>query len=57
MPADVESGKTALVTGGGRGLGRGISLALAGEEHFVVVNYLRNAEEAEKTVSRIRETR
>lgn len=40
------SGRAALVTGGGRGIGRAISLRLAGAGAAVAVGYLSNAEEA-----------
>jgi len=43
-------GKTALVTGGGRGIGRGIVLELAREGANVAVNYRRDREAAETTV-------
>ena len=43
----------ALVTGGSRGIGRGIALALADLKWAVVVNYTRNAEAATKTVAEI----
>jgi enoyl-[acyl-carrier protein] reductase III len=46
--------KVALVTGGGRGIGRAITLRLAGLGADVVVNYLRNAEAAEETASEAR---
>lgn len=45
------SGKTALVTGGSRGIGRAIALALAGHGASVMVNYVRNAEAARDTVA------
>ena len=39
---------TALVTGGSRGIGRGIVLALARDGFDVVINYARNADAAEE---------
>ncbi len=47
------TGRTALVTGGGRGLGRACARALAGEGARVVVNYAHSAEAAESTVAEI----
>ena len=44
-------GKIALVTGGGRGIGRAITLRLASLGADVIVNYLRNAEAAEQTAT------
>jgi 3-oxoacyl-[acyl-carrier protein] reductase len=46
-------GQTALVTGGGTGIGRGISLAFAREGARVAVNYSRSRDRAEDTVRRI----
>ena len=40
-------GKIALVTGGGRGIGREIALALAKEGAFVIVNYNGSKERAQ----------
>ncbi|HNR27177.1 MAG TPA: 3-oxoacyl-ACP reductase FabG [Bacteroidales bacterium] len=45
--------KYALVTGGSRGIGRAICVALAKEGYSVIVNYARNREAAEKTVEMI----
>lgn len=42
--------KVALVTGGSRGLGRGVSLGLAAEGVKVAINYTRNTAAAEVTV-------
>ena len=47
------AGRLALVTGGGRGVGKGISMALAADGATVAVNYRRDAEAAEETVAAI----
>jgi 3-oxoacyl-[acyl-carrier protein] reductase len=49
------SGKTALVTGGSRGLGRAIALAFAGQGADVAINYRGNASAAEEVASAVRE--
>ena len=46
--------KTALVTGGSRGIGRAIALELAASGHRVVVSYRQDEVSAEETVARIR---
>jgi NAD(P)-dependent dehydrogenase (short-subunit alcohol dehydrogenase family) len=46
-------GRNALVTGGGRGIGRAISLALAQDGADVAVNYRRDKDAAEEVVAEI----
>src|SRR4051794_13552599 len=52
MDKDLD-GKTALVTGGGRGIGRGIALRLGAAGALVAVNYAADAEAAQATVAEI----
>ncbi len=52
MKVDLE-GKTAIVTGGGTGIGKAISVGLARNGAAVVVNYSKSKAEAEQTVSEI----
>ena len=44
------NGKTALVTGGARGIGRAIVLKLASQGTNVIINYFRNGDTARETV-------
>jgi 3-oxoacyl-[acyl-carrier protein] reductase len=52
MP-DQLKGRSALVTGGSRGIGRAIALGLAGQGARVVVGYLKNASRADEVVATI----
>ena len=50
---DVLTGRVALVTGGGRGIGKGIAELLAANGATVAVNYRRDRDAAEATVDGI----
>ncbi len=52
MTRELE-GRTALVTGGGKGIGRAVSCALAGMGAAVVVNYRSDSAAAEETAHQI----
>lgn len=53
--ADKEfAGRTALVTGGSRGIGRGICLRLARAGAWVAINYSENDEAAKETLELVR---
>lgn len=47
--------KYALVTGGSRGIGRAVCVKLATMGYHVIINYVSNAAEAEKTLQLVRE--
>jgi NAD(P)-dependent dehydrogenase (short-subunit alcohol dehydrogenase family) len=46
-------GRTAIITGGSRGIGKAISLALASEGANVVINYRRDEDAARQTVAEV----
>lgn len=48
------TGKIALVTGAGRGIGKAIALDLAANQAFVIVNYNGSKDAAEQTVAEIK---
>ena len=47
------AGKTALVTGGTRGIGRAVSLKLASQGAAIILNYLRDEEQAHATCAEV----
>ncbi len=51
--ADRPHARTALVTGGGRGIGRGIALGLAEDGIDVAITYRKDADSAAETVTEI----
>lgn len=53
---EVFGGRTALVTGGGKGIGRAISLELAQRGADVAVNYRSDTSAAEETAELVRKT-
>ncbi len=53
MNEDFYRGKTALITGSGRGIGRAIALHFASLGADIVVNYFRNRGPAEETANEI----
>lgn len=52
---DGLQGKTAVISGSGRGIGRAIALELAGHGANVVVNYFRHKEQADQTAAEARQ--
>jgi enoyl-[acyl-carrier protein] reductase III len=52
-PYDILRGKTAVITGSGRGIGRAIALELASHGTNVAVNYFRHKEQAEETAAAV----
>ncbi len=52
-PFAILRGKTAAITGSGRGIGRAIALELAGHGVNVAVNYFRHKAQAEQTAAEV----
>ncbi len=49
----MNSRKTALVIGGGRGIGRAVCVRLGSEGYHVIINYRSNTDEATKTLNEV----
>ncbi|BAU54302.1 3-oxoacyl-ACP reductase FabG [Mucilaginibacter gotjawali] len=49
--------KCALITGGSRGIGRAICIRMAAMGYYVLINYKSNTEEADKTLSYIKQAK
>lgn len=47
--------KCAFVTGGSRGIGKAISIRLAGMGYYVIINYKGNLEQANDTLQKVKE--
>jgi 3-oxoacyl-[acyl-carrier protein] reductase len=52
-PFPTLAGKVALITGSGRGIGKGMAIELAARGASVVVNYAKSAEKAQEVVKEI----
>lgn len=46
--------KYALITGGSRGIGKAISIKLANDGYYILINYKSNTKEAEDTLNKIK---
>lgn len=51
---NTQNYKTALITGGARGIGRGIALALAEEKWNIVITGTKNSDQAADTLAELR---